>query len=97
MADSVQQQWLVHQLQGRPIAISSNDLRIQAMAAMGGAGLVVLPDSLGKEYGLIKVPTDDAPLELPIWLAFHEDLRSSPKIRVVLDFILEGLVQVQQM
>lgn len=97
MDDSPQQQWLLKQLNGRQLAVTSNDLRIQAMAAMGSAGLVFLPDFLGKEYGLVKVAPDDAPLELPIWLAFHEDLRNSQKIRVVLDFILEGLAQAQEM
>jgi hypothetical protein len=37
----------------------------------------------------------DTPLELPLWLAFHEDLRGSQKIRVVLDFLMEGLTQAQ--
>lgn len=97
MEDSPQQQWLLEHLQGRPLCVTSNDLRIQALAAAGNAGIVLLPDFLGKEYGLVRVDLQAAPLDLPVWLAFHEDLRSSPKIRVVLDFLLEGLAQVQEL
>ncbi|TVT79592.1 LysR family transcriptional regulator [Pseudomonas sp. H3(2019)] len=97
MDDSVQQQWLLDRLEGRPLCVTSNDLRIQALAAVGNAGIVFLPDFLGKEYGLARVDMDHTPLELPIWLAFHEDLRSSLKIRAVLDFLMEGLVQTQEL
>ncbi|NVZ72581.1 LysR family transcriptional regulator [Pseudomonas costantinii] len=97
MDDSVQQQWLLDRLEGRPLSVTSNDLRIQALAAVGNAGIVFLPDFLGKEYGLARVDMDHTPLELPIWLAFHEDLRSSLKIRAVLDFLMEGLVQAQEL
>ncbi len=95
MEDSVQQQWLLDRLDGRLLCVTSNDLRIQALAAVGHAGIVFLPDFLGKEYGLARVDMDHTPLELPIWLAFHEDLRSSLKIRAVLDFLIEGLEQTQ--
>ncbi|NBF06082.1 LysR family transcriptional regulator [Pseudomonas sp. Fl5BN2] len=99
MDDSIQQQWLMDRLGGRPLSVTSNDLRIQALAAVGNAGIVFLPDFLGKEYGLARVDVDmdHTPLELPIWLAFHEDLRSSLKIRAVLDFLMEGLVQAREL
>jgi len=95
MAESAQQLWLLDYLEGRPLAVTSNDLRIQALAAVGDAGVVLLPDFLGKEYGLTRVPMAHPPLELQIWLAFHADLRNSPKVRVVLDFLMEGVAEVQ--
>ncbi|UVM49172.1 LysR family transcriptional regulator [Pseudomonas sp. B21-015] len=94
MGDSIQQRWLLDHLEGRPLSVTSNDLRIQALAAVGNAGIVFLPDFLGKEYRLARVDMDHSPLELPVWLAFHEDLRGSLKIRVVLDFLMEGLGSV---
>jgi DNA-binding transcriptional LysR family regulator len=97
MEDSPQQQWLLERLHGRALGVTSNDLRIQALAAVGHAGIVFLPEFLGKEYGLTQadVDTDTVPLELPLWLAFHEDLRSAAKIRAVLDFLMEGVAQTQ--
>lgn len=91
-----QQDWLLARAAGRPLSITSNDLRIQAMAAVGGGGVVLLPDFLGSEYQLKKVEGQGAGLEIPVWLAFHEDLRASPKIRVVVDFLVQGLVAAQQ-
>ena len=95
MEHLAQQQWLRDHLAGRPLAVTSNDLRIQALAAAGNAGVVFLPEFLGKEYGL-KVAQPQGPgFELPLWLAFHEDLRSSCRIRAVLDFLVAGLAQAQ--
>ena len=92
-----QQDWLLAKAAGRPLSITSNDLRIQAMAAVGGGGVVLLPDFLGSEYGLIKLEEQGARLDIPVWLAFHEDLRASAKIRVVVDFLVEGLAAAQQL
>ncbi|SPF18397.1 MULTISPECIES: LysR family transcriptional regulator [Pseudomonas syringae group] len=94
MDNSLQQQWLLNRMDGRHFSVTSNDLRIQALAAVGNAGIVLIPVFLGAEYGLarVSVDVDQTPLELPVWLAFHEDLRSSSKIRAVLDFLMEGLV-----
>ncbi|MEB5932402.1 LysR family transcriptional regulator [Pseudomonas mosselii] len=96
MDQSPQQRWLMGNLDGRRLSVTSNDLRIQALAAAGGAGVVYLPEFLAKEYDLVRVDID-RPLELPVWLAFHEDLRGSAKIRVVLDFLTEGLAKTQFM
>lgn len=91
-----QQDWLLAKAAGRPLSITSNDLRIQAMAAVGHGGVVLLPDFLGSEYGLQKVDEQGARLDIPVWLAFHEDLRASPRIRVVVDFLVEGLAAARQ-
>lgn len=97
MEQSAQQRWLKHNLEGRRISVTSNDLRIQALAAVGGSGVVYLPDFLATEYELVKADEDCPALELPIWLAFHEGLRSSVKVRVVLDFLIQGLAEARSM
>ncbi|HDS0916461.1 TPA: LysR family transcriptional regulator [Pseudomonas putida] len=97
MGQSIQQRWLLDHLKGRRVSVTSNDLRIQALAAAGGAGVVYLPDFLAAEHALVKADTECPPLELPIWLAFHEDLRSSIKIRVVVEFLMQGLETTQIM
>lgn len=97
MEHSVQQQWLRAHLGGRSQVISSNDLRVQAQAAAGDAGLVLLPAFLATEYRLRRAPTCDTALSLPVWLAYHEDLRNAGKIRVVLDFLIECLASPDQL
>lgn len=97
MGQSIQQRWLLDHLKGRRVSVTSNDLRIQALAAAGGAGVVYLPDFLAAEHALVNADTECPPLELPIWLAFHEDLRSSIKIRVVVEFLMQGLETTKTM
>lgn len=97
MEHSLQQQWLRAHLGGRSQVISSNDLRVQAQAAAGDAGLVLLPAFLATEYRLRRAPTCDTALSLPVWLAYHEDLRNAGKIRVVLDFLIECLASPDQL
>jgi DNA-binding transcriptional LysR family regulator len=97
MEHSVQQQWLRGHLDGRALVISSNDLRVQAQAAAGDGGLVLLPGFLAHEYRLKRAPACDTALSLPVWLAYHEDLRNAGKIRVVLDFLIECLASPDPM
>jgi len=94
---TLQQAWLVDRLNGRAMVITSNDLRIQALAATGHAGVVLLPDFLAMDYGLVKVDQQASALEVPIWLAFHQDMRASAKVRVVLDFLIEGFSNAQRL
>ena len=91
-----QQQWLLNQLQGRPLVLTSNDLRIQAAAAVGDAGVVLLPDFLGREYGLQRVDDQGPAVDIPIWIAYHADLRGTARIRVVLDFLIDCLSHARQ-
>ncbi len=62
-------------------------------AARAGAGVAVLPRYLGDaEPSLRRVPMPGEPSE-PIWLTVHRDLKSTRRVRVVLDFLgacLEG-------
>lgn len=88
-AKSPQQLWLLGQATGRPVALHSNDLRIQAQAAAGGVGIACLPAFMAKEYGLKPACDDDRSMSIEIWLAVHEDVRNTPRIKAVTDFLLE--------
>jgi DNA-binding transcriptional LysR family regulator len=60
-------------------------------AARASAGLAILPRYLGDaEPRLRHVPMPDEPTE-PIWLTVHRDLKKTPRVRAVLDFLLESL------
>ncbi len=65
----------------------TNHPELQWRAACGEAGLAVLPDFLGTLSNLIRLQ-DDHPMSAEIWLVTHEDLRHSPAIRVVMDFLV---------
>jgi len=97
MEQSPHQQWLREYLAGRELSITSNDLRVQAQAAAGGGGVVLLPPFLAREYRLRRIQDRDSAISLPVWLAYHEDLRSAAKIRAVLDFLIECLESADEL
>ncbi|HDS1733681.1 MULTISPECIES: LysR family transcriptional regulator [Pseudomonas] len=88
-AKSPQQLWLLKQAAGRPFALQSNDLRIQAQAAAGGVGIACLPAFMAREHGLEPAGEDDNSMSIEIWLAVHEDVRRTPRIKAVTDFLIE--------
>ncbi|QKZ04567.1 LysR family transcriptional regulator [Pseudomonas eucalypticola] len=89
MEGSVQQDWLLQQAAGRPLALTSNDLRIQAIAAAGGAGVVSLPAFMAAQHPLQLLDPAGPCLVRQVWLAVHEDVRNAAPIRTVMDFIAD--------
>lgn len=95
--DTPQHGWLKKQVRGRPTVFFSNDLRIQAIAAAGHAGVALLPDYLAKEYSLVPLSPDGPALAQDIWLSVHEDVRHAPRIGAVLDFLTECIQPAYRM
>jgi len=86
-AKSVQQRWLIEKSGTTAFVVRSNDLRIQALAAAGGAGIVCLPAFIAAEHGLVRVDPQMATLKVEVWMAVHEDVRNTPRIKAVTEFI----------
>lgn len=86
-AKSPQQQWLLSQAGNPPLVLQSNDLRIQAQAAAGGVGIACLPAFMAQEHGLEVAGQDQQQMSIEIWLAVHEDVRNTPRIKAVTDFL----------
>ena len=58
-------------------------------ACVAGAGVAVLPHYLGGAWPeLVHLPLPDEPKET-VWLTVHKDLRHTPRVRAVLDFLVE--------
>lgn len=85
-----QQAWLEARLGGRAFVLRSNDAASQAAAAACGAGVALLPDYVARGHAtLVRIPSR---LETPtreLWLVVHEDLRRAPRVRAVLDWLVE--------
>jgi DNA-binding transcriptional LysR family regulator len=59
-----------------------------------GLGIGAMMDEIAREApGVIRVLDDIPPVQFPIWLVTHTELHTSRKIRVVFDFLAEGLAQ----
>ncbi|MCF5143950.1 LysR family transcriptional regulator [Pseudomonas sp. PA-6-1D] len=85
-----QQAWL-HQLRGpRPIVFAASELITQQMAARAQVGAVVLPTLVGDHDPLLtRLPTpSDGPVR-DIWLTVYPDMRRSPSVKVVMEFLVE--------
>jgi DNA-binding transcriptional LysR family regulator len=70
----------------RPSFVSAFSLALLA-AARASAGVAVLPRYLGdSEPALRHIAMPEVPSE-PIWLTVHEDLKATPRVRTLLDFL----------
>ncbi|OLL32402.1 LysR family transcriptional regulator [Burkholderia sp. SRS-W-2-2016] len=88
-AEIPQQKWLLSAVKGRSIACEINDINGHLAAALAGAGVAGLPCFLGdSDVKLQRVACDSAPFSRDIWIAVHRDLRRSPQVRAVMDFLL---------
>ncbi|CAI1768056.1 LysR family transcriptional regulator [Serratia entomophila] len=88
LAAPAQQRWLLEQAGPRPMVLRSNDLMIQAAAAVAGAGVALLPHFLAQGGGLQRLAPQLA-LRREIWLTVHDDIRHAPGIVAVTAFLLE--------
>ena len=83
-----QQMWLRRILAGRPVAFRTNDQLGQLAAVRSGIGVAVLPTTLGEDDpDLVRVAIAPEPPPRDLWLITYPDLRRSPAIRTVMDFL----------
>jgi len=89
-AEMPHQKWLESIAQGRRIACEVSDITTQQAAARTGIGVAALPVFMGDcDPGLQRLAFDSASYRREIWLVVHADLRHSPPIRAVIDFIAD--------
>jgi DNA-binding transcriptional LysR family regulator len=89
-----QQEWLLSVAGERPIACEIGDINGHLVAARAGAGVAGLPDFLADtDPTLQRVGHEGEPFSRDIWMAVHQDLRDSPPIRAVMDFLLKVVAE----
>ncbi|QJI28878.1 LysR family transcriptional regulator [Pseudomonas sp. ADAK18] len=99
--DHLPQQAWMHQLRGtRKMVFAASDLITQQMAARAEVGAVVLPTIIGdNDPALVRLPTGSEGPVRDIWLTVYPDIRRSPSVKVVMDFLvecIEGEPQLQR-
>lgn len=97
--DHLPQQAWMHQVRGhREIAFAASDLSTQQMAARSAMGAVVLPTLVGDHDPLlVRLPTaTEGPLR-DIWLTVYPDMRRSPLVKVVMEFLVDCLESQAQL
>ncbi|GAJ29617.1 MAG: LysR family transcriptional regulator [Acetobacter sp.] len=85
-----QQAWLRTLLTGRSIVFQASDLFGQQEAARAGLGAVVLPRFMGDDDpALVRLPVEHTPPTRDMWLVTYPDLKRSPAIRAVMNFLAQ--------
>ena len=85
-------QWVQKALPKAQVAFRSNNREVQAHLCSLGAGLAVLPRPLGDiTPGITALDIGQPPPGRDIFVGYHRDLRSLPRMRALLDLILERL------
>lgn len=86
--DDVDTRWLLALTGARPGFTCVVGMGLLS-ACLAGAGVAVLPHYLGDAHAdLVHLPLPDEPRET-VWLTVHKDLRHTPRVRAVLDFLVE--------
>lgn len=91
LEDIPQQRWLAQFAAGRPFVLRSNDVATQMQAAKAGLGVALLPDFLKvEETGMVRLDGGAQSLKRPLWMSVHADIRRSPAVREVMDYLVDG-------
>lgn len=78
----------------RNFSITSESVITQWELVKRGLGIALLPDQLaGTEPRFHKVLPDLQPFKGPLWLVVHKELRTSRRVRVVFDFLVDELLE----
>ena len=84
------QHWLLERLAGARPAVRCNNWLVLHEAARAGAGLAVLPCYLGDaDPALKRVGGIVSDVFADQWLLVHRDLRALPRVRAVMDAVIE--------
>ncbi|WP_027819208.1 LysR family transcriptional regulator [Paraburkholderia bannensis] len=94
LADMPHEQWLRAAAGERPIVCEVSDISTQLAVARTGIGVAGLPVFMGDaDPALQRLPWSGEAFSRDIWLVVHDDLRYSPPIRAVIDFVAEMVGQ----
>lgn len=73
-------------------ALRTDNQLAQIAAVRAGFGVGVLQDPLAdRDPHLVPVLRDAFTAHLPVWIAMHEDLRSTHRMRIVFDALVKGM------
>lgn len=77
-------------LEGAEPVLRARDFATHQMAARSGLGRVLLPCFMGDlDLELERVTPGDPELVLGLWLVVHRDLRATPRVQAMIDFLVD--------
>ncbi|KAB7897178.1 LysR family transcriptional regulator [Rouxiella sp. S1S-2] len=92
LSEMTHQKWLLEVANGRRVVCEVSDITSQCVAVRTGIGVAGLPCFLGDgDPQLQRLRFDGEAFAREIWIVVHADLRHTPQIRAVMDFIIEAV------
>jgi DNA-binding transcriptional LysR family regulator len=80
------------------VSFRANSLATLARAAAAGLGVAALPCYLGDstpELHRVRGPLSDYTVDL--WVLTHADLRNTARVRALIEFVSEGLMETKNL
>jgi len=79
--------WLRRRFPQARLVLRSNSRDVQAEACAQGAGMAVLPRTVGETFGLVRLSHDEEAPSRDIWLGYHADLKRLKRLRSLVDHL----------
>lgn len=86
LADLPETKWLTKQKALNPVIRSNSMLPLLAAARAGACG-ILLPEFIGRQFTDLAADPGRPPVTRELWLVLHRDLRKTPRVRIVADFL----------
>jgi DNA-binding transcriptional LysR family regulator len=88
LARSPQGRWEEENVPKERVVLRTNSRTVFAEAVAAGAGAGVMPCGLAAQMGGLRaLSARIASISLPLWLLTHADLRRTPRVRALLDYL----------
>ena len=96
MRDHRSVRWLQSIAPNARIAARANNMLAMQLAVRSGAGLAPMPVLVGeKDKALVRIFGPVKDITTPFFLLMHGDMRRTPRVRALFDFIVEELPRVR--
>jgi len=90
-----QERWLARLGPERPVVFRSNSTAALQGAARQGVGLALLPRYMGDADPALRRLESAEPPTYEVWLLVHRDLRRTPRVRAVIEWLDELVARMQ--
>lgn len=88
LAGTMAARWIRKHVAAERIVLRANNLSVLGALAEAGVGLTVLPCFMARAWpGLVPVGPPLVGWDTALWLLTHEDLRTTARVRALLDFL----------
>jgi DNA-binding transcriptional LysR family regulator len=83
--------WLAENCPGARIVLRTNSVAMVMEAVREGLGLGLAPRRMGdRDPRVVRLETPNPPAPREVWLAYHQDIEPSPRVRAVIDFLVDA-------